>query len=146
MLRFCLLALGISAIGIGASMMLLGPDATGRFFAGIVELVLQNNIELTGFTSADVDSELRFYAVFWIAYGVILVRTSRSSDLTTRTVPILVGLFFTGGVGRLLSFLSVGQPHTLFIALMIVELVLPVLMIILWQLGRRKAEASEKAV
>lgn len=136
-LKVLLFGLGFSAIGIGLSMFGLGVEATGQFFATIVNQFSNNPQELSDFSSASVDSEFRFFAVFWIAYGVILVKAARDLDTYIKRVPLLAGLFFAGGLGRILSINAVGSPHPLFTNLMIIELGLPVLIIGLW-LGVRK--------
>ncbi len=139
LLRINLYVLGASAVGIGLSMMFLGAETTADFFAAIIVVLVSAPDLPEGFSSPDVDSELRFYAVFWIAYGVILIRTAGDLPLNLYLVPWLAGLFFAGGVGRLLSLWSVGQPHPLFIVLMIVELALPPLLVLLWAAEKRSS-------
>lgn len=131
-LRANLFVLGAAAIGIGLSMLFLGSDTTGQFFAALINFFLSDPQALNGMSSPNVDSELRFYSVFWVAYGIIVLRAANSLDENFGLVPILAGLFFAGGAGRLLSVLAVGYPHPLFTVLMIVELVLPLLLIALW--------------
>ncbi len=131
-LRATLFVLGAAAICIGLSMMFLGSGATGQFFAVLVNFILSEPQELDGMSTPNVDSELRFYAVFWVAYGVFVFRAANDLTKNLHLVPLLAGLFFAGGVGRVLSLVTVGQPHPLFIALMIVELALPLLLIGLW--------------
>jgi Domain of unknown function (DUF4345) len=131
-LRANLFVLGAAAIGIGLSMLLLGADATGQFFVALINFFLSDPQDLQGMSSPDVDSELRFYSVFWLAYGIIVLRAANSLDENMRHVPIFAGLFFAGGVGRVLSLMAVGQPHPLFLTLMVIELILPILLIGLW--------------
>ncbi len=137
LLRINLYVLGASAVGIGLSMMLLGAETTANFFAALIALILTAPDLPQGFSSPDVDSELRFYAVFWIAYGVILTRTASDLAQNLYLVPWLAALFFAGGVGRLLSVWSVGQPHPLFFTLMIIELALSPLLLALWAAEKR---------
>lgn len=84
------------------------------------------------------DSELRFYAALWGAYGIVVLRTARNLTKRLHETPWLAAVFFLGGIGRGLSVISVGEPHPFFTLLMAVELVLPVVMIALW-LGARMA-------
>jgi len=67
-----------------------------------------------------------------------------SSDLYKRHIPLLMGLFFMGGVGRLLSYYATGEPHTLFTILMLVELILPIAILALWvSIGLPKRDKSD---
>jgi hypothetical protein len=52
-------------------------------------------------------------------------------------VPWLAATFFAGGVGRALSWVSVGPPHPFFLALMATELTLPLVLVVLWLAVRR---------
>ena len=82
--------------------------------------------------SASVESELRFFAVFWIAYGVALLRVAPRVDTATWAVRALVGILFVAGLARGLAWAMSGRPHGLFVALMVIELVAPPL-IVVWQ-------------
>lgn len=137
-LRASLFVLGVAAIGIGLSMLLLGSEATGQFFAARINFFLSDPQELTGMSSPNVDSELRFYAVFWVAYGFFVLRTANNLTNNLHFVPLLAGLFFVGGLGRVLSLVAVGQPHPLIIVLMVAELAMPLLLIGLWAGVRRQ--------
>ena len=82
--------------------------------------------------SASVESELRFFAVFWIAYGVVALRTAPRVELETTTVRALALAMFVAGLARAVAWIAVGRPHSLFVALMIVELIGPPLVVV-WQ-------------
>jgi hypothetical protein len=123
--------LGIAAIGIGTLVFL-----TGVQFIHFAESTFNR---VTGGSRAhdpvaispSMDNEFRFYAIFWIAYGVVVVRVATQLQSQMRRVPILMGLFFLGGVGRLLSYLCVGPPHPIFVMLMGIELITPLLVTLL---------------
>jgi hypothetical protein len=87
------------------------------------------------------DSELRFYAALWGAYGVVALRTAWSLPRKLSRTPWIAAVFFAGGVGRLLSQVGVGAPHPFFTLLMIIELTLPVLLTLLW-LGARSSHSD----
>lgn len=133
-LRFSLLFLGLSAVGIGLSIIGFGPDKTVRFFASVVELFGATNTPISDFNSVNVDNEFRFYAVFWVAYGGFLIQTSQNILKYSQRIPFLLGLFFLGGLGRLLSYFAYGLPHTLFTVLLVIELVLPTILYLLWRI------------
>jgi len=138
LLRVGLYGLGIGAIAIGLSMFLLGPDFTGRFFAEMLASVGGADQSLTGLFGPDVDSELRFYSVFWIAYGAFVLQTARALPEHIGRAQILLGMFLLGGIGRVLSHVAIGAPHSLFSLLMWVELSLPILLIGLSLIVKRR--------
>jgi hypothetical protein len=83
-------------------------------------------------SSASVESELRFLYVFWIAYGVALIRIAPHAVTETRAVRALALILFIAGLARAFAWVDVGRPDGLFVALMIVELVVPPLLVV-WQ-------------
>jgi len=131
--RLSLFLLGLSAVGIGLSIIGLGPDKTVQFFARLIDMFGGANTPIPGFNSVNVDNEFRFYAIFWVTYGGFLIQTSRNLTKFGKRMPLLLGLFFLGGLGRILSYLSMGPPHMLFNILMIIELTLPVMIYFLWR-------------
>jgi hypothetical protein len=83
-------------------------------------------------TSASVESELRFFAVFWIAYGATVIWTAPRAARETTLVRALMAVLFLGGIARAIAWAAEGHPHGLFIVLMAIELLLPPA-IVLWQ-------------
>jgi Domain of unknown function (DUF4345) len=135
-LAILLIVLGLSAILIGLSIYLTGAPHTG-------EITTQLYDRLTGISHGSapldgptVDSELRFYAPLWIAYGAMLIVTASKLKLYLNRVPLLSAVFFAGGVGRGLAYLFTGPPHPAFVVLMVTEFVLPVIFIGLWAVAR----------
>ena len=88
---------------------------------------------------ATVESELRYFAAFWIAYGAIAFRTAPRVATATTAVRVLALAMFIGGLGRALAWIDVGRPHGLMVVLMVIELVLPALLVVSQQ---RVARAS----
>ena len=136
-LRIGLYALGVAALAIGASMFLLGPERTGAFFAALLAATTGMQGDIGDLAGVNVDNELRFYAVFWFAYGWLTLSAARILPDGIRRARLLLGLFFLGGVGRALSWLAVGAPHPLFVILMGIELALPPILLML-SLGAEK--------
>ena len=66
--------LGLAAVVIGAMIYLAGPDRTATLFGWIIGWATGSPAYSGGLDSANIDSEMRFYAVFWVAYGAILLR------------------------------------------------------------------------
>jgi hypothetical protein len=140
-LRICLAALGASAVAIALSILLLGAWATASMAESVFDAVSGWRGPPSGPWPATMDSELRFYAALWGAYGALLLRAAWSGPRALSQTPWLAAVFFAGGVGRLLSRLSVGAPHPFFTLLMLIELSLPALMVLLWLGARTSARA-----
>jgi hypothetical protein len=135
-LRICLAVLGLSAITIALSILALGAQVTASIAEGVFSAVSGWHGRQSEPWPATMDSELRFYAALWGAYGIVVVRAARGLPQTLAQVPWISAVFFAGGVGRVLSRIDVGAAHPFFTLLMAIELLLPALMILLW-LGER---------
>jgi hypothetical protein len=96
--------------------------------------VIAGGKSLPGQSSANpvVESELRFYAAFYVAYGVAALRVAPRADRDTPTVRALAGALFLAGLARALGSLAVGRPHRVQRGLLVIELVAPPL-ITAWQ-------------
>lgn len=130
-LKVLLFALGMAAISIGASIYLLGASATAGATERLTAILLQRPFTGGEAFSATADSELRFYAPLWIAYGAACVWIAR--DLVDRrkwVTPVAI-LFFLGGLGRVLALMADGPPRLPFLILMAIELALPPVLVLL---------------
>jgi hypothetical protein len=78
------------------------------------------------------DSELRFYAPLFGAYGMLMLWTAQDLFVRNYLIPWLAAVFFLGGLGRVLSYAAVGAPHPLFVVLMAIELLMPPVLVGLW--------------
>ena len=123
---------GIGGVGVWGVVSGGGIDIVGGVFSAVINVVHDAG-PMTDLGQPDDDSELRFYSVFFVAYGVIMVPTARDLEQHGRRVPILLALFFAGGLARLLSYFTVGPPHALFMLLMVIELLLPPLLYLAWR-------------
>jgi hypothetical protein len=76
-------------------------------------------------TTATVDSEVRFMAVYWLAYGVgtlyLVPRIATAGPLYRAWLAVM----FASGVARAISFAVNGAPHPVIAAAILVELLLP---------------------
>jgi hypothetical protein len=135
-LRILLLILGLAAIVIGLSIVLLGPFATAWASEHLFNALAGWRAPLDGRWPPTMDSEIRFYAAFWAAYGIVTIAVARDLARFGHWVPGLALVFFAGGIARAISLTAVGAPHPLFIVLMAIELVLPPILITLWALAR----------
>ena len=90
--------------------------------------------------NATMDSEDRFYATLFAAYGVALFWCARDLESRSREVYFLAATFFIGGLARLVSIAAVGLPNDFFIAMTTLELLIPVFMAYAqWKISASKA-------
>ena len=75
--------------------------------------------------NATMDSEDRFYAVLFMAFGIALIWCVKDVERKARVVYLLMATFLAGGVARLISIAVVGLPNDFFVAMTALELVLP---------------------
>jgi len=106
---------GASAIGISLLHVVLGPAA------------IPGSIPV----NATMDSEDRFYATLFAAYGVALLWCVKDIERKSSVVYFLALTFFVGGLARLVSIAAVGLPNRFFIAMTVIELLLPLVVAIL---------------
>src|SRR5687767_4299240 len=85
-----------------------------------------------GDASPNLESELRFYSVWWIGAGLFLLWLAPRVAERTLEVRVFSALLFFAGVSRLLAALDTDWPSTGQLILMGLELVLPVVFVT-WQ-------------
>jgi uncharacterized protein DUF4345 len=85
-----------------------------------------------GVASPSVESELRFYAAFYVAYGLAALRVAPRADRDTAGVRALAGSLFLGGLARAGGWRFAGRPHRFQRGLNVIELAAPPL-IVAWQ-------------
>lgn len=87
--------------------------------------------------SGTVDSEMRFYAVWYVVAGLLLLRAARAVEKEGALIRTLAVALFVAGCSRALSWVVVGRPHLVAQSLMVVEFVLPGI-ILAWQARLRR--------
>jgi hypothetical protein len=125
--------------GLQATLTLLGLVA---LVFGSLSVVFGGGLVLgAGTVSPGVDSELRYYAAWYAAAGVVALRAARRVETEGGTIRALSAALFLGGCGRVISLVATGTPHPVSLVLMGLELGLP-LVLVPWQasLGRRRIE------
>jgi uncharacterized protein DUF4345 len=110
-LKYLLYAIAVVALVTGANV-LIGGAAAVPGSLGSVE--------------ATVDNELRFFSVYWVAYGAFCFWVARNLRSQSFFVPFIALFFLLGGVGRLISTLTIGSPAFVLVPAMVLEFVLPV--------------------
>jgi hypothetical protein len=114
-LQILLASFGVVAIFISLLHVALGPNC----IPGSVPV------------NATMDSEDRFYATLFLAYGLALLWCVRGIERKGVYVRLLALIFFVGGLARIISILSVGLPNAFFITMTALELVLPVVILLM---------------
>jgi uncharacterized protein DUF4345 len=125
-LKAFLIVLGLVAIGAGLSTVLLGVDS----IAGAEEV------------SGTVDSEMRFYAAWYVGAGVLLLWSAVNLERARSLIRLIAGILFLSGLSRALSWVTVGDPHVLTRVLMVLELTLPIV-IVAWYSGAMSLDDQE---
>jgi hypothetical protein len=88
------------------------------------------------------DGEDRFYAGLFGCYGVALLWCARGVERKQVYVTVLAAVLLAGGIGRLVALIAVGAPDPFFVAMLVLELVLPPLMVLA---ARRVAQPAAAA-
>ena len=85
-----------------------------------------------------VDSELRFYAAWYAGAGALLLWTVPRIESAGIVIRAVCTVVFIAGAARLLSLVTVGKPHALYLVLMGIELAIPIVLIP-WQAAVARA-------
>lgn len=79
--------------------------------------------------SGVVDSEIRFYAVWYVVAGLMLWRAAAEMEERGWMIRLIFSAFFVAGCARGVSWLWLGRPHPTQVVLMVIELILPFVVI-----------------
>lgn len=105
--------------------------------AGAATVVLgSGSIPAAGDLNANVESELRFYSVWWIGAGLFLWWLAPRVLERTRELRVFCALLFLAATSRLLAVLDTDWPSTGQVVLMGVEYTLALLLPV-WQARAR---------
>ena len=115
-LRRTLYVLSVVPIAAGLQSVLLGVDS----------------VPSPGDPSANLDSEFRFYSVWYIGAGLFLIWLAPRVERRTLELRVFCALLFLAGLSRVFAALATDWPSRGQIILMVVELVLPIVFV-LWQ-------------
>ena len=110
-LQVLLAVFGVTAIGISLLHVVLGPAS----IPGDVPV------------NATMDSEDRFYAILFLAFGATLLWCVKNVERKALVVYFLMLTFLVGGFARLISIAAVGLPNNFFIVMTVLELLLPLI-------------------
>lgn len=64
--------LGATVMAIGASIFIFGPHTTATLSSATLSILTSGESYSGSLDDINTDSEMRFYSVFWITYGVAL--------------------------------------------------------------------------
>ena len=108
LLQICLIVLALVVVLIGLLGM-LGVDNP-----------LYASIELP--RSPLLDTNMRFYSGLWLVLGLTVLATVRTLEKHFNLYRVLWAMIFVGGVGRLLSLLTIGAPPLPILGFMLLEI------------------------
>ena len=120
-LRILTIVLGIAIVLISLLHLFLGPAA----IPGSVPV------------NATMDSEDRFYAMMFLAYGIALLWCARHMEQRMGEFQLLMIIFFVGGIARIASILAVGLPNVFFQVMTAIELVTPPVLIFISRIAAK---------
>jgi hypothetical protein len=112
-----------------ALQVVLGLFGTAAILIASLHIVL-GPLAIPGgvYINATMDSEDRFYATLFAAYGAALLWCIKDIERKSRVVYFLALTFFVGGLARLVSMVAVGLPNAFFMAMTVLELLIPLVM------------------
>jgi len=131
-LRVLVGGLGVAGVLIGTAIMVAGAQAVGSSAEDVFNALTGSSASSPPWP-ATMDSELRFYASLFVGFGLLCLRAARNPAQHGNDIPWLMLAFFAGGLGRALSWISIGAPHPFFLTLMLTELALPPVIFLLWR-------------
>ncbi|MGU3435931.1 DUF4345 domain-containing protein [Actinomycetes bacterium M1A6_2h] len=99
-----------------------------------------------GTVNATMESDLRFYNVLFLAYGIAFVWASTRPMERAQTINVLGLLFFLGGLARLLGWAAAGAPTWFYVLMIPVELLIPIVHYgVIRRYGRRVERTANSA-
>lgn len=132
LVRASLFSLSFSAVFVGVLIFMAGPNFTAEIFSEIISFLGRQDTYSGDLTSPNINSEMRFYSVFLVAYGVVVSLTATRTPIVGKQLYLVLALLFIGGVGRLVAGFVAGWPDALFVILMYIELIFPVLTVVIY--------------
>ncbi len=109
-LQIWLLLFGVVCVGIAVAHLFFG---TASIIGG-------------GPVNATIDSDMRFYAVLFGAYGLAVMWCARDVERKATAINLLGAIFFVGGLARALAWVATGEPNWFYVLMTPVELVIPI--------------------
>ncbi|MDF0531906.1 DUF4345 domain-containing protein [Tsukamurella sp. 8F] len=108
--RAWLILFGVVVIGI----------AVAHFFFGQVSYIGGGDVNAT------MDSDLRVFNVLFAAYGAAFIWAAQDVVRRANEINLLGVLFFVGALGRVLAWIASGAPTPFYVAMLVIEFVVPV--------------------
>ncbi|MBI4964105.1 MAG: DUF4345 domain-containing protein [Desulfomonile tiedjei] len=103
---------------------------------GFYEISFSHNIQ----GNIILDSNLRYFSGLWMGLGLVIFWVIPSIEQKKSIFRLISGVIFIGGIGRVISIVSMGNPSTPFILFTLLELLFPLL--IIWQNKISSSEAG----
>jgi hypothetical protein len=129
----------MSRKGLQAFLTLLGCVAV--IFGGLAMVLGAASVPRPGSFTSNLDSELRFFATWYVIVGVLLLRTVRDVESQATIIRTIAAGAFLAGCARALGWAAGGAPDTQFAVLMVIELAIPIV-VVPWQSAVARAAPS----
>ncbi|MEV6768863.1 DUF4345 domain-containing protein [Nocardia sp. NPDC051030] len=110
-LQWILIVFGVGCAAISLSHIVIGPST----------------IPGANTPNPSLDGDIRMVMVLFLAFGIACVWAARDLDKHAGLIHLLMLLFFVGGLVRLLTVAYVGWPNAFFLAMIVFELALPLI-------------------
>lgn len=90
-----------------------------------------NEISINTNNSAHIifDSNYRYYSGLWLGVGFALLWIIPTIEKQKSAFRLISCIIFIGGIGRIVSMLTLAPPHPLFIFFTVIELLFPLLIL-----------------
>ena len=113
----------------GLQVVLTGLALVAIAFGGLAVLTGTAAIPAAGSPGPNVDSELRFYAAWYVAGGVALLRVARRPESEAAVLHLVCAALLLGAAGRVVSWASTGRPSMAFVVLLAIEVAIPLVVL-----------------
>jgi hypothetical protein len=113
--------------GLQAAVVVFGVVAV--VFGAVAVVTGAEGVRHGGEVTANVDSEFRFFAAWYLGAGVLLLSIAPRVEKARSVIRGVCGVMLLAACGRLLSLATAGRPDAFFLVLLGIELAVPALLV-----------------
>ncbi len=127
LLRILLLLQGFAISALSVGVIVMGPSELYSWVANMIGLDGQL---LEGVNAHFIDGSMRFYAVFVLVFGLVVLNVARDFRDNFKLIPILMLILIIAGCARLWSTYTIGDTNPFTMVLALAE-ILPAILILM---------------